>query len=149
MMGNATVSTAVANGMIATNLTMDKTACYGRCHTSNMTILTMNNTITGIKSVGRLCVCPGSYSYVCPADSSLPALVIDKGQDVTLECVTSNSSNETCIFGCPGVIVHVKSEGKLTLLGNGAMEFSGGQVYSRMVVDAGGIANLTGVSFRE
>lgn len=114
-----------------------------------MTILDLNATIAGVSSSGHLCICPGNYSEVCPSVTAEPAIVINGGQDIILECVAGNSSTDACIFGCPGVIAHVKGGGALTLLGNAAMEMTGGVVYSRLVVEEGAVVNMTAVNFME
>lgn len=112
-----------------------------------MTILDLNATIAGIASSAHVCICPGNYSEVCPSDTAEPAIVINGGQDIVLECVVSNSSTDVCTFGCPGVIVHVRSGGSLTLTGNAALEMTGGVVYSRMVVEEGAKVDVNAVIF--
>jgi hypothetical protein len=64
-----------------------------------------------------------------------------------MECVAGSSSNETCVFGCPQVSIHVVSGGALTLVGNQAMEFTGGLVYSRMVIEADASVTINEVNF--
>lgn len=135
------------NGTMApTNGTMNA-LCNGMCHTHNMTVLDINTTIANIASKGLLCVCPGNYSDVCPSDTAEPAIVINGGQDIVMECVAGQTSTTTCTFGCPGVIVHVRTGGSLTLTGNAALEMTGGVVYSRLVVEEGATVDLNAVIF--
>lgn len=105
--------------------------------------------VANVTSSATLCLCPFHYSDAtqsCPTNSSEPAVIVDQGQEITIECVQANGGGK-CIFGCPQTILHVKSGGALTLKGNGEMELTGGIVYSRILVESSAFLHLDKVTF--
>jgi hypothetical protein len=117
-----------------------------QCRTYN-DMFTINQAISLIEDQGAVCLCPDTWSgSKCPVEEDAPAIVIPAGTSVTLMCFTDG---DLCIFECPQVLIHVESGARLFIEGQGSMTFTGGDVYSRVVVENGGYAHIEGVTFTE
>lgn len=93
--------------------------------------------VEAAESGDRLCMCGRFY-----ADELCAGAVSVADKDITLECVPGNF----CSYGCPDTAFVVEDGASLTLVG--AEEnfiFTGGTMFSRIVVSAGGTFTASNV----
>jgi hypothetical protein len=114
---------------------------------------------------GKLCLCPFAYMAGTDACASAlvegsnyqqPSILISSGQDISLECDSTNTrsstvfySSDMCTFACEPVVFWVASGGKLRLMGNNLMVLTRGKAESRIVVEKGAAVTVNQVIFRQ
>lgn len=97
---------------------------------------------------GGFCMCPMAYmDDLCPTDG--PAVTIEDGQEIIISCSPLPGMAAGCHFHCADTIFHVKSGANFTLWGQNTTLLTGGDLYSRVVVDAGGTAQIAYTHFYE
>jgi hypothetical protein len=123
--------------------------CDGLCSDSYDTLDKVQLAIDMIETKGTICLCPTTFAPEagnCPLfEENKPSLVVEDGQDVTIECVSPLGAK--CIFACPNTVIQVASGGVLTFMGGNNTLMTGGALYSRVYVDLGGMADISGVEF--
>ncbi|GKY98008.1 hypothetical protein MPSEU_000758900 [Mayamaea pseudoterrestris] len=131
-------------------------SCDGLCSDSYSSIGKIQLAVSMVNGAGTICLCPMTFAPEagnCLAHdnqnsnetSSKPSILVQNNQDVTIECVSPLGAK--CIFACPSTVVQVASGGSVTFIGGNNTLFTGGTLYSRVQVDAGASAMISGVEF--